>query len=179
MRTPSFPSGDLRRIAGQRCEITEPVDFGDFGQATHLAHLARLREATRFGVSMCWSLSGVPVWKEEAFFHLLPPSHGVGPQSMRLAERWQQTYRYGAFYLRRGPSFVVLRDSRDPDAIERVVISDGHESLLKLYETCRVTPGTEEAADALVDNGWAVRVADDIVILPYRIARWPVPYLGI
>lgn len=144
--------------------------------------LRYLRDATEHGVRLRWRLDGVPDLPLRTHVHLVPPSDGVDAASSAYAEAWTAGYRYGSFYYRRGPGFVVVKDVRPGGEQLRMTIDEGAEHFLAMARAQTVDELDAPARDLLdtvAEAGLLLRAADRLLVLPYRLRHWPVPYLAI
>jgi hypothetical protein len=144
--------------------------------------LRYLRDATGHGVRLRWRLDGVPVLPMRTHVHLVPPVDGVDAASAAYADRWAAGYRYGLYYFRRGPDFVVVKDVRPEGEPARLTIDEGAEHFLAMARAQTVDeldPAARDLLDQVAAAGLLIRAGDRLLVLPYRLRHWPVPYLAI
>jgi hypothetical protein len=188
---PADPAGQLDLAAWSLRPVTlpEPLEFGRSAERD-LALLRFLREATSHAVRLRWTLVGQPSFPLDTHVHLVPPSGGGDAPSRAYAARWGVGYRYGSFYYRRGPGLVVVKDVRPGVEPTRLVITDGFDAFLRLAGDPAAagdagpSTGSEPAADAeaaavAVEAGLACAAGAELLILPYRMRHWPVPYTAV
>lgn len=183
MTLPADPTGytDLAAWSLRTVTLPEPLEFGRSPEHD-LSLLRFLREATSHAVRLRWTLAGQPSFPLATHVHLVPPSAGEDGASRAYAARWGLDYRYGTYYYRRGPGLVVVKDVRPGVEPARLVITDGSDAFLRLAGECAEDPakGTDaEAAAVAVEAGLACAAGTELLILPYRMRHWPVPYTAI
>jgi len=166
----------LTRAAEQDTTLT-------FGESItgDLELMRYLREATSHAVRLRWTLAGVPLLPLETHVHLIRPVGGVDVASSGYAMRWAAGYRYGTFYYRQGPGFVVVKDVRPDVPPARMVIDSGAEHFVAMTSARTVGELAPEAVEVLADAeeaGLVVRHDEHILVLPYRMRHWPVPYIA-
>lgn len=169
-------TGTLER--GAQVELT--LTFGDSIEGD-LNAMRYLREVTSNAVRLRWTLAGIPLLPLETHIHLLRPSGGSDPASDAYAQRWANGYRYASFYYRQGPGFLVIKDVRPDREATRMVISEGCEHLLSMMDAYTVNELTPAARDVLADAqeaGLIVQHDEHLLVLPYRMRHWPVPYIA-
>nr|MDT0659388.1 DUF5825 family protein [Micromonospora sp. DSM 115978] len=175
--------------------LPAPLEFGRSPERD-LVLLRFLRDATSHAVRLRWTLAGQPSFPLDTHVHLVPPSAGDCPASRAYAARWGLDYRYGTYYYRRGPGLVVVKDVRPGQEPARLVITDGHDAFLRLagdplaplpagtdpLDPDPTDPGPGPDADAAADAeaaGLACVAGSEVLILPYRMRHWPVPYTAV
>jgi hypothetical protein len=147
-----------------------------------LEQLRRLRELTGETVRLRWQLAGVPLFPLRTHVHLVPPEDGTDAESAAYASSWREGYRYGSFFYRAGPGFVLVKDIRPGDEPTRMTIDEGAAEFLTLASASTVgdlDAGARELVDTAEEAGLLLRHDDRLLVLPYRIQRWPVPYLAV
>lgn len=160
-------------------EITLP-----FGQspAEDLDLLRRLRDATSDGIRLHWVLGGVPFPPLRSYVHLVPPRRGVDEATTEHARRWQADYRYGSYFYRVGPDFVMIKDVRPGDEPRRLTIDEGSDHFLAMTKARTVAELDAAATDQLEvaeEAELLIRHGYVLLTLPYRLRHWPVPYVAI
>lgn len=144
--------------------------------------LRYLRDATGHGVRLRWRLDGVPVLPLRSHVHLVPPVEGVDAASAAYADRWTADYRYGLYYFRRGSDFVLIKDVRPDGDPARLTIDEGAEHFLAMARAQTVEEldvPARDLLDTVAAAGLLIRAGDRLLVLPYRLRHWPVPYLAI
>jgi hypothetical protein len=144
-----------------------------------LGAVAALRDAFGMGRVLNWRAEAIPQTVVPLLWHI-PPPENAAPD---FAE-WRSVFRPGLCYYRRGPRFVQVKDVRDPEEAGSFTIDEPH--VLRAFLRClRPTALTDldalerDAAEALLDERLLLRAADQVVVLPYRMRRWPVPAMSL
>lgn len=150
--------------------------------AEDLDLLRYLREVTSHAVRLRWRLAGVPSFPLHTHVHLVAPSGGVDADAAAYALRWTAGYRYGSFFYRQGRGFVMIKDVRPESEDARLTIDEGAEHFLAMAaaRTGRdLEPAARDLVDTVEEAGLLLRADDRILVLPYRMRHWPVPYLSV
>lgn len=184
---PTAPThaGDLPAITPDLAyRVVEPGTVLTFGRspAEDLDLLRYLREVTSHAVRLRWRLAGVPLFPLHTHVHLVAPCGGVDADAAGYALRWTAGYRYGSFFYRQGPGFVLLKDVRPDSEDARLTIDEGAEHFLAMAGARTVhdlEPAARDLVDTVEEAGLLLRVDDRILVLPYRMRHWPVPYLAV
>jgi hypothetical protein len=166
----------------ERVVIEEPVRVGeDIDEDLRL--LRFLREATTQTLRLEWTLTGRPLVEPRNLTHLVPPVRGVGSAAAECVAAWRAAYRYGSYHYRKGPGFVTVKDIRpDGETVRLTIEGDSAEQFSTLAEASTLAELDPAAIDALgdaVDYGLALRGTETLLLLPFRMRRWPVPHLGV
>jgi hypothetical protein len=163
---------------GRPARVAVPVRFGESADAD-VEQLRILRDLTGRTVRVHWSMIGRPLFDPRTYVHLVPPGEGSDP----VVRRWAGEYRYGTFYYRQGPDFVVVKDVRPGgDHARFTVEGDDAEQFRRLAgesTLADLSPASLAALDDAVGMGLAIRGEQRFLLLPYRLRRWPVPYQAI
>jgi hypothetical protein len=144
--------------------------------------LRRLRDATSHTVRLRWILGGLPALPLRSCVHLVPPRCGVDDATDEHARRWQADYRYGSYFYREGPGFVMVKDVRPGAEPRRLTIDEGADHFLAMTRATTVADLDAAAIDQLdlaEEAELLVRHGDRLLTLPYRLRHWPVPYVAI
>lgn len=163
--------------AAPRACDTRTVSFVPDRARETLEFVRTLRDHTSRAQPLSWrgDLSGLP--DPRILYHLSPPTEA--DRSAEL-DTWRETHRYGLLHVRRGPGFVVVRDSR-PGASRSEIVMDtpGPGGLLDHYDTPRPLPTADHpsypAVQELLRNGILLALGGLAVALPYRRHRLPLP----
>ncbi|MFI6825020.1 DUF5825 family protein [Micromonospora sp. NPDC050187] len=150
--------------------------------AEDLELLRYLRDVTSHAIRLRWRLAGLPCFPLHTHVHLVAPSGGVDADSAAHATAWAAGYRYGSFFHRRGPGFVAIKDVRPESEDARLTIDEGADHFLAMAEARTVDdlpPAARELVDTVAEAGLLLRVDQRLLVLPYRLRHWPVPYLAI
>ncbi|BCB75147.1 hypothetical protein GCM10022251_34960 [Phytohabitans flavus] len=174
---PATASTGAAPSAHQSVRIADRVRL-DGTDPDALSQVRALREAAALATTVDWAVDlppGLPVW---TLTHLPPPREATGLTPVELQE-WRHRYRYGLCYYRRGPDFVVVHDDRREPATRRVVTDQAAvEALatLRLPQLPDVLPPAVRAVlPALHRHGLILRLGGQVLTLPWRPTRWPVP----
>nr|WP_255679581.1 DUF5825 family protein [Brevibacillus humidisoli] len=146
----------------------------------YIKQIQLMRDSQSLGIKMYWE--GVVTEKFDFYqlFHMVPPIKLDVPGYTNLIEEWHQNYRYGSFYYRKGPSFLLIKDTRLPENSCRFVIDEL--PLLNIVYQC-LTPQHRDQinegssyVEQLVNEGILLEYHDYLITLPYRVLKWPIPY---
>jgi hypothetical protein len=157
-------------------EIVVPGKFrmGDSPRQT-ADFIAWLRDRMSEGLVARWHGEVIPSLTGPALHHLPPPQDDDDAIGV-----WRSRFRLGLCYYRRGPGFIQIKDVRDPSASAAFVLDDP--LLIRVFTRClvptrmpEVAPDERGAIEALLAEGLMLQLEDLVVILPYRMARWPIP----
>jgi hypothetical protein len=166
------------RVASpDRLEI-EPIMDGD--PETILQGVARLREVALLGPRVSWRGRLTGRFDAALLYHLPPPEALEDGD----AEAWRAAYRYGSCYYRRGPGFIEIKDARDPGAILRSMLDTP--DAVAVFIACQAPVAVaglpepqQEIARRLADRGLMLVLDGLALALPYRMSKWPVPFLTV
>lgn len=147
--------------------------------------VALLRAALSDGVRLDWRGCTTP-GLSPGLCHLTPPSSVCSHNEDGQLETWIAAHRYGMFFWRQGPGFVVIKDQRPEGAPARFVIGDQpfldvfHRALVPTArEELAVAPAAEAALTRLVSEGIVLETGPLVIALPYRMRRWPIPAFSV
>ncbi len=146
-----------------------------------MAQIRYLREATSHAQRLHWTLAGVPLLPLHTHVHLLFPRGGIDERSDAYAREWAAAYRYASFFYRIGPGFVTIKDIRPGLEPNRMVITEGAQQFLDMTSVRHVSELDSEAKrmlDDATEAGLLLRHDDELLVLPYRLRHWPVPYIA-
>jgi hypothetical protein len=165
----------------QRLVVTGPVAAG-LDIDADLRLLRFLRAATSATLRVDWELAGRPLVAERDLLHLVPPTGGADAAGAACATAWRAGYRYGSYHYRRGPDFVTVKDIRPGEPpVHLTIDGDSAAQFRALTEAEQLTDLSPAATAALADAvefGLAVRGERTFLVLPWRMRRWPVPYVA-
>ncbi len=155
-----------------------PVDIRNDRRS--LDFLLSLRESVAISRPVRWELGRFCLsYDLESLTSLAPP---MGSTDGSLD--WRKAHRYGQLYWRSGPGFVLVKDSRPFNGLRRFVVDEPE--YLGLFQTSsQVRPvaslsiSERLALDDLRRESLAIVVDGYFLMLPYRIRKWPIPYLAI
>jgi hypothetical protein len=173
---------ELAAAGYERVRIDGPVPAGeDVDEDLQLIRF--LREATSHALRLDWVLGGLPLVELRNLTHLVPPTSGVNPSVDEYAASWRAAFRYGTYYYRRGPGFVLAKDVRPGGPAAHMTI-DGISAaqFVALAEASVVSQLDPEARDALDDAvsfGLALSGSRHFTVLPFHMRHWPVPVLAV
>lgn len=160
--------------------VAEPVRWGDDWHAD-LRRLKVLRKATGRAVRLRWQMIGAPPTALRNCVHLVPPAAGLDRAAAESAARWRAAYAYGSFHYRVGPGFVTVKDTRPGGDQSRMIIS-GEDADRFLALARGEAPRSAELAAALaamLEAGLALAAEDLVLVLPFRMRHWPVPFSAV
>jgi hypothetical protein len=168
--------------------IDEPLDLGGDPVATTQA-VALLRDLAPTGQRVDWRGRVTGPIDLSLLHHLPPPielEHEHAPtdhpnNGTGAKDAWSRSHDFGSCYYRRGPGFLQVKDVRNPSSPAQTVLE--RPELIDVFTTCLApTPVRHLEAPAvrdLVHRRLLLLVDDLAVTLPYRLARWPVPFFAI
>ncbi|WP_157061759.1 DUF5825 family protein [Alicyclobacillus ferrooxydans] len=175
---PSFEElSNMIDSGAERCEATVKFDLNSPGSTVHAIEF--LRNAMALGMRVSWRLILESDIELSNLYHITPPSSCNGDTS--VVKKWAENYHYGSFFWRKGPDFVIIKDTRDENNSSQFVIDDPE--TLEAFYKC-LTPQQLRNIDIvdnpiieeLVSEGVILKLGDWLLTLPYRIHSWPVPY---
>jgi hypothetical protein len=174
---------DASMVSATRLTIARPVRFGD-DPPTDLANIVVLRELTSRAVRLDWHMLGKPLVPLRELVHLIPPVDGLDRSGRDIAARWRSRYAYGTFYYRVGPGYLLIKDIRPGGEHARFVISgQSAQDFLRWAGDLSVTPAStlasDEARRAMRAAGLSASIDGHLVVLPFRMRRWPVPFSAV
>lgn len=158
--------------------VERPIVLGQDTDQT-LAAVAMLRDGLTQGTLLEWHGELASTTSLDLVCHLPPPQG-----SAELHARWRARFRPGLCYFRRGPGFLQVKDSRAGDVSVNLVIDDPLlvDVLIRCLSPTRITSLTtaeRAAVDTLADEQLLLSLGDQVVTLPHRMRRWPVPALDV
>ncbi|MFT7840376.1 DUF5825 family protein [Saccharothrix sp. BKS2] len=164
----------------ERVLVEEPVRAGaDLDEDLRL--LRFLRGCTSHTLRLDWVLGGLPLVGPRDLHHLVPPARGVG-DAVGCVAAWRDAYRYGAYYYRVGPGFVTVKDVRPGgESVHLTIDGESADQFRAIAGATSPADLDEAATEALADAvefGLALRGADTVLVLPFRMRHWPVPYVA-
>jgi hypothetical protein len=160
-----------------RIVLSQPLDLGD-PQALDAIRL--IRDCVAVGVGVDWSVSSTGAVDPVELMHLCPPASFPGFEP--LLDSWRD-FSFGVLYWRRGPDFAVVRDIRP--AFEPAWYELEDPASMELFgRLCEPQPVAEcarfgTAFDELRAARLVLTIGDVCLALPYRIHKWPVPFLSV
>jgi hypothetical protein len=161
----------LRRVV-----VFDPVRLDALDGYDFLRLVSLLRDLQSENIGVDWRLTddGLPCNLADVSF--LPPPTGEGS----LARGWRQEHRFGTFYWRAGPGFVVIQDLRRSQDRKRLVL-DAPEELTCFERHRQVAEQDHRAAarqciDVLRAEGVLLGTSGPwLVALPMRMKQWAIP----
>jgi len=168
------------RLAGDgvaRIILAEPIDLGD---PRALAAIRLIRDCVAVGIAVDWRVACAGAVDPAELMHLWPPAELPGFEP--LLASWRD-FAFGVLYWRSGPGFAMIRDIRpafDPAWYE---LEDG--ASLEVFGRLREPQPTSvceqfgTAFSDLRDARLVLTIGDACLGLPYRIHKWPVPFLSV
>jgi len=172
-------AADLAAAGYERVVVDGPVPAGhDLDDDLRL--LRFLRDAMCHTLRVEWTLGGRPLVEQRDLVHLAPPADGLGDDAADCAAAWRAGYRYGLYYYRHGPGFVTVKDVRPGGTTVHLTIDGDSSAQFRAIAAAatldELDPEAAAALDDAVDYGLALRGRTALVMLPYRMLHWPVPY---
>lgn len=159
--------------------ISRPVALGrDPVADIHFVWL--LRECMSLGIAIHWTATTLPSWDLRLVHHLPPPSYLHEPNESLALKSWRESHVYGSCYYRKGPGFYLIKDTRDPARQRRLKIGvngaiDGFDLLLKPTPAGDLAAEANDVVNALLPLGLVLQLDGEVISLPFRLHRWPVP----
>jgi len=160
-----------------RIVLTQPLDLGD----PHALDAIRLiRDCVAVGITVDWSVSSPGAVDPVELMHLCPPASFPGFEP--LLDSWRD-FCFGVLYWRRGPDFAVVRDIRPGFEPAWYELEDA--ASMELFgRLCVPQPRADcerfgSAFDELRAARLVLTIGDACLALPYRIHKWPVPFLSV
>lgn len=153
----------------------------DLREAAALDALRFVRDCVAVGVTVCWSVAHPGAVDARWLTHLSPPDAFPGYDDVLAA--WRD-FAFGVLFWRRGPSFAIVRDVRP--AWEPALYTLEEDGTLECFERLAV-PATLAAIPANEAEGYAnlhearlvLEIAGVALALPYRIHKWPIPFMSV
>jgi Family of unknown function (DUF5825) len=155
-----------------------PVDLRDAGA---LEAIRFVRDCVAVGVQVRWSVSDPGGIDPASLTHLWPPD--AFPGHDELLALWRE-FAFGVLFWRRGPSFAVVRDVRP--AWSAAFYTLERDGTLQCFERLRVPTAVaqlpedeREALESLREARLVLEIGAAAVALPYRIHKWPIPFMSV
>ncbi|MFH9347768.1 DUF5825 family protein [Kitasatospora sp. NPDC017646] len=165
-------------VEGGTIVVPDEVDLGGDALAA-LGFLAFLRVALEEGVPVRWTASGGGELDTAPLRHLWPPSGFAGLP----ADPWEEAFRYGLCYFRRGPGFITVKDARAEHDVHLML---DHPDLVTTFLAGRtplpveaLTATQRQAVGLLIAENLMYRLGDLLLTLPTHMRRWPVPFSAV
>jgi hypothetical protein len=170
-------------VEGNAIVVHDDVDLGADALAT-MTFIAFLQTCIAEGVEVRWSARVTSGALDTAALHHLWPPTAIAGLPPEQAETWRATFRYGLCYFRRGPDFLLLKDSRNADGQVHLVID--HPDLVATFlagcaplHQSALTATQREAVGVLSQENLVYRLDDLLLTLPTRMRRWPMPFSSV
>lgn len=179
---PDRQIADLVHAGIRVIELEGAVTFAGTPEGAIVRFVRFLRDATSRLVVVRWSPEGLFLPDEFGISHLCPPNQSARePQALT---QWRRNHRYGAFFWRQGPGFVLVKDTRPGRPVASYLIEgeldmQAFHALQTARRRSSLPMPLREPVDALIEMGLAVHHADWVTLLPTRIRLWPVPFTAI
>jgi hypothetical protein len=158
-------------------------EIGAHKAETTVAFIRFLRDAASWDVRVRWNGRFSETVDPLSLVHLDPPADVDGAAGAALTQ-WKESHRYGLFYWRRGPDFVIVKDVRQAEEPAYFLLDDPPvlSAFMMLTQPSRISTMPESLQDAteeLSAERLVLRLDDWAVVLPMRVRIWPIPYAGI
>jgi hypothetical protein len=171
---------DLASDGVDRIELARPCDSSKLGPERFLDVLALLRDCVALGIDVGWAGERCGDIDPHHLMHLSPPT--AFPCSEAVLRAWQE-FSFGTCYWRNGPDFAIVRDLRPGGPPTRLTLEgDTYDAFIAGSRPTRIDDLSERVRATIVDladerliaihDGW-------FLTLPYRIVKWPIPYVAI
>ncbi|MFC5775856.1 DUF5825 family protein [Ectobacillus antri] len=163
-----------------RIEVQGAVVLEDSYQS--LEFIRFLRDVTSFGMRITWGGYIDNKFPVEKLTHLYPPELSVQGISTDQVTKWQNSYRFGLHFMRKGPGFILLKDRRPFRT--PVTFTIGDPIICSVFEKLTtplrqtedtLTDGEIAAIKLLLNHNLVLALSDSVIRLPYRINKWPIP----
>ncbi|MEU1277940.1 DUF5825 family protein [Streptomyces sp. NPDC005805] len=182
----AFTQLDIAALAMHGCDrlkINSTVELGR--NAEHdIRFMHLLRQSASHGITVSWQADGLPDCPPSYLHHLPPPHSTLSADTQSMVDQWRDEYTYGLCYYRQGPGFWQIRDGRSAGrrgrftAVGEKVI----QTLAQLTQPADAMHLPELATDmlqSLHNAGLTAQIGPWVLLLPYRLRRWPIPAYGI
>lgn len=186
-------------VDGNTIVVHDDVELGTHALAT-MTFLAFLRSALTQDVKVHWTaqitannsnssngsstkpaaLNTAPL--DTGPLHHLPPPTTIAGLPPEHLQAWRSTFRYGLCYFRRGPDFILIKDTRVADVHLTIDHPDLMATFLAACTPLRddaLTAIQREAIDILAAEQLVYRLDGLLLTLPTRMRRWPVPFSAV
>lgn len=163
-----------------RIQLRRPCDSSELGPERFLELLALLRDCVALGIDVVWTGERCGEIDPHHLMHLPPPT--AYPCSEAVLNAWRD-FSFGTCFWRNGPGFAIVRDLRPGGPPTRLTLeADTYDAFIAGSRPVCIESLSERVRAALVDlaherlvaihDGW-------FLTLPYRIVKWPIPYVAI
>jgi len=168
----NFQKYDITKICVEDTIILE-------NSAQILEFIRFLREITSLGIRVSWNGKAEKNFPIKQINHLYPPETLEGVENEKLIT-WQNSYRYGQFYMRMGLDFIKIKDKRPfhSPLIYTIGDPDIRSILDKFFNPIHISKLTDlekAATSMLLKYNFLLEIDDTFLRLPYRIKKWPIP----
>lgn len=188
---PSAAAARWFREGIRKVSLPDLVDLGagpdDAADADAVRRLVLVRELTSHGIAVDWRLRlpGEDAAQWRVYSHLQVPTELVlapeCPTDPREAlAQWRESFYIDKCSYRHGPGFVQVRDRRS-GALNLLTIDDPAYLAVfaMLVEGAPLAAVDLPIAREFGEEGLVAKVGDQLVWLPYRLRRWPLPAMSI
>ncbi|TDC70310.1 hypothetical protein E1200_05765 [Actinomadura sp. GC306] len=170
------PAAALRfsERGARKVDLADPVDVRKGADAAYaVQQLSLVRELTRIGSSVQWTLECDDDFPLASLQHLYPPA-AVLQGDGGAAGRWRDAYRFGSLLYRKGPGFIHVRDAREAGARRLTLGREAHLDAVRTLDQ----GAPADAVDPAIANGFrknrlVAEIGAYLWWLPYRLHRWP------
>jgi hypothetical protein len=168
----------LARAGVAEVTITGALDLRD---PAALDALRFVRDCVAVGITAGWTVADAGAVDPNELTHLCPPDAFPGHEQLLAA--WHD-FAFGVLYWRQGPGFAIVRDVRP--AWESAYYTLECDGTLECFERLRTpTPiatlpeREREAYPSLREARLVLEIEGVALTLPYRIHKWPIPFLSV
>lgn len=174
---------DLQRLVGEGLRSADAVFvFDQQDPQQTLYQVQVIRDCLSLGIRLVWEAEVAGEFDFRPLFHLIPPRR-LPAEFASVQEEWLERYRYGSFFWRKGPDFLLVKDVRVEENATRYTIDQT--AMIELLQQCEqpvprlMVTDDPEVLDPLLEEGLLLDYGGYLLTLPYRVHKWPLPYNAI
>lgn len=150
----------------------------DLREPASLDALRFVRDCVASGIAVRWTVADGGGIDPNVLMHLAPPDAYPGEEA-KLAS-WRD-FAFGVLFWRRGPNFALVRDVRP--AWEPSFYTLDADGTLECFERLALPRALGEEPPEIVESFREARlileIAGRALALPYRIRKWPIPFMAV
>lgn len=137
--------------------------------------LRAIRDLTSCSVPVEWAIVEIGEFDLSQIVSFYPP-HTIAGED-QLQRDWADQFRYGSFYWRRGFEFLTIRDARQANTTLLTLDSaDYIEAFRRCIDVDTVPRSFSQPLSDLMAEGVIVVISKWLLVVPYRMKHWPVPF---